>query len=105
MVDPGAPSAATSAPWKGRRQLLSLCATSSGVMNSLRMNPLGPLSVERTSSHSRVSQHGHFCADGKSSQEAAEKFGSVRSEVAYLIWKNFPVQFHGRFGFHRSEGR
>ncbi len=80
--------------------------TSSGVMNSLRMNPLGPLSVERTSSHSPCFRNTvTFVPMVKVVKEAAEKFGSVRSEVAYLIWKNFPVQFHGRFGFHRSRGR
>ena len=63
-------------------------------MNSLRMNPLGPLSVERTSSHSPCFRNTvTFVPMVKVVKEAAEKFGSVRSEVAYLIWKTFPSSF------------
>ena len=63
-----------------------LCMTSSGVMNSLRMNPVGPLAVERTSSHSPCFRNTvTFVPMVKVVKEAAEKFGSVRSEVAYLI--------------------
>lgn len=66
--------------------LLYLCATSTGTTNSLRMKPVGPLSMERTCNQSpclpstvtRVPMV-------KVSSEAAEKFGSLRSEVAYLI--------------------
>ena len=55
-------------------------------MNSLRMKPVGPLTVARTSNQSPWRRSTiTFVPMVKVVKEGAEKFGSLRSRVAYLI--------------------
>src|SRR3989475_11150795 len=68
---------------------LYLCATSTGTTNSLRINPVGPPFVDRTSNQSPcLFSTDTFVPVVNVTSESEVKFGYLRSAVGYLIWNS-----------------